>query len=77
MMDHWAKEVHTLEEKMEALAILNPVQYERLEIYMLGKYVDDVLTILEKMKKGVRWDPTTEIFLWSAEAQEEDTDRSP
>ena len=76
-MDHWAKEVHTLEEKMEALAILNPVQYERLEIYMLGKYVDDVLTILEKMKKGVRWDPTTEIFMWSAEAQEEDTDRSP
>ena len=74
VMDAWAREVKNLEETSQALSTINPVMYEPLKTYLLRKYVDDVLTSLEKMKLGVRWEPQHKCFMWSQE--NEDADRS-
>ena len=39
--------------------------------------MDDVLTALEKMKSGVRWDPSAKCFLWSKLAEDEDMQKPP
>ena len=55
VMDAWASEVKDIEAKTRELHRINPVQFEPLETFLISKYVDDVLTALEKMKRGVRW----------------------
>ena len=76
VMDFWIEEVRKLEEKMASLNTINPIRYEKLETYLIKKYVDDVMTALETMKKGVRWDQVHQIMVWSSEHQMEDKDRS-
>ena len=72
LMDFWVEAMMHISEKMQALAVLNPVMYERLDIFLLAKYVDDVLAALETMRKGVRWDPQSGTLMWSPEAEVED-----
>ena len=48
---------------------INPIQYENLEIKLIKKYVDDVLTTLYKMKLGTEWDPSSRVIIWSAEKE--------
>ena len=40
---------------------INPIRYEALSLYLIEKYVDDVLTSQEIMKKGTRWNPVSEL----------------
>ena len=72
MMDFWASAVKEVEERLQYMNIINPVQYEALKTHLLRKYVDDVLTVLDKLKKGVRWFHITKTLLWSPEHQKED-----
>ena len=72
LMDHWAKEVKTIEEKSKVLAATNPVMFEPLESYLMVKYVDDVLKVLEAMRRGTRWNHLQQAFIWTQEAHEED-----
>ena len=53
-MDYWAGEIYLIEERMNAMTALNPVQYETFKADLLTKYVDDVLTALEEMRRGTR-----------------------
>ena len=46
-MDAWVDLVHKTADLNNTFATINPVQFERLDIYLLKKYVDDVLTGLE------------------------------
>ena len=62
---------------MSALTALNPVQYETFKTYLLTKYVDDVLTALEEMRRGTRWDQGLKVMIWTPEAQMEDGNRNP
>ena len=70
--DAWVKEIKSLEETTQTLSAINPVVYEPLRTYLLRKYVDDVLTSLEKMKLGVRWEPQHKCFMWSQENEDID-----
>ena len=71
-MDWWVERIRELETKSQIMAGLNPIGYEPLKIYMLKKYVDDCLVILETMKLGVRWDSELKLFRWTQESEEED-----
>ena len=53
VMDSWRDEVKTIEERTQMMAEVNPIIYEPLEVYLLKKYVDDVLSALETMKLGL------------------------
>ena len=75
-MDFWVEAIYNIADKMETLATINPVLYERLELYLLSKYVDDVLAALETMRKGVRLDPGSNTMIWSLDMESEDRDRS-
>ena len=74
VMDAWAQEVLKLEEKSQTLSALNPIQFEPLKIYLFRKYVDDVITAVESMKLGVKWDHQYQCFKWSKE--QEDLDKA-
>ena len=76
LMDFWVEAIYNIADKMETLATINPVLYERLELYLLSKYVDDVLAALETMRKGVRWDPESNTMIWPQEMETKDRDRS-
>ena len=56
-MDFWAKHIEQISEGMEALATIDPIKYEKSMIYLLLKYLDDILTLLEEMKTWMKWDP--------------------
>ena len=43
------EEIKKIETRSQDLYCINPVQYERLETYLAAKYVDDVLSALERM----------------------------
>ena len=73
-MDHWAKQVKEVEDITKELSRINPVQYERLHLHLLAKYVDDVLVIPESLRRGVRWSSRDRAFIWTKEAYEEDKD---
>ena len=72
VMDDWHDKVKEVEVRMDTLATINPVGYEKLEIYLIEKYVDDVATALEALKRGTRWDPKLRILTWSQEWEEDD-----
>ena len=52
VMDHWVQEMKLLEEKANTLAIVNPILFSNLNVYLLKKYVDDILTALREVKIG-------------------------
>ena len=70
VMDFWVKQIHKMAEKMDALATISPVQYDKLEIYLLEKYVDDVLTALEELKLGLKFDPINQILTWDPDLEQ-------
>ena len=72
VMDRWAKEVEKVEDLTQTLAEINPVQYEPLKLYLLSKYIDNVLTAKECMKIGVRWPFISKTFIWSLEDEMDD-----
>ena len=64
VMDMWMDMIQNVEEKTQALAKINPVQFESLETYLKTKYVDDVLVSLEQLKLGVKFDETIQTLSW-------------
>ena len=68
MMDLWVTKVRQVETKSQIMAAVNPVIYERQEINLLKKYVDDFITALQEMRRGARWDQGMGVFIWSPEA---------
>ena len=53
-MDDWTDNIHELESKMDALHTINPIICDKLNIHMIKKYVDDISTDLEVLKRGTR-----------------------
>ena len=47
-MDFWTDAVKKLEDRMSTLVQLNIVQYKGLNIYILQKYVDDIMAALDR-----------------------------
>ena len=41
-MDHWAKGMKILADKTADLHTINPILYEKMDIHMLRKYVNDI-----------------------------------
>ena len=77
VMDAW---VDVLVEKAsisKELNCVNPVRFEPLTLYMIEKYVDDVLTSQETMKLGTKWNSKDNCLEWSNEQQELDKDKNP
>ena len=74
VMDFWAKHIEQISERMEALAIIDPINYEKLTTYLLLKYVDYVLTSFEEMKPGVKWDPISKTLMWDQAKAKSDID---
>ena len=58
---------------MGDLKPINPVLYERLDIYLLKKYVDDCLVGTGGLRLGSRWCPNQRAVIWSR--QQEKVDR--
>ena len=77
LMDFWADTVKDIEEKMEVLHQLNPVQFESIKTHLLIKYVDDVLTVINRIKPGVIWNHISGSLNWSPEAEMEDKQKTP
>ena len=76
LMDFWAGEVSQIEERSKTLALVNPVRFEPCQSYLMTKYVDDVLKMLEEMRRGTRWDPNHKTFIWSQDNFEADYGRN-
>ena len=57
VMDFWVKEMKQIEAKSRELVRLNPVMFEPLQVFLLQKYVDDVMYSGNKFRKGTKWDP--------------------
>ena len=55
VMDAWAERLIEKTLISQELHRINPVRFEPAEIYLLEKYVDDVISGLETMKLGTRW----------------------
>ena len=55
-------QVKELEVKSQIMAGINPIGFKPLKLYMLKKYVDNCLVVLETMKLGVRWASWRESF---------------
>ena len=52
MMDDWVEKITKLEERIHTLNSINPEKYSRLDLYQIAKYVDYVITALEKFTRG-------------------------
>ena len=72
VMDYWVKEMKLLEEKANTLAKINPVMFSNINVYLLKKYVDDILTAGKEIKLGTFWDSQSKSLQWSPEKQEAD-----
>ena len=46
------------------------MEYTRLDLYFLSKYVDHILTVLEKLGIGTRWEAQANAFIWSHKEDE-------
>ena len=77
VMDFWVDEMMKIESKMKSLSTLNPIMFERLEIFLLSKYVDDIVTALEEFKRGVRWSNEHKALMWSTENELQDREKDP
>ena len=75
MIDHWAGEIRKIEERSQALHTISPIEYAKLDLYLLAKYVDDVLTALEKFQIGTRWNPQLKTLIWTPESHQEDLNK--
>ena len=64
-----------ISDRMEKVIIFNPVRYEKLDLYILAEYVDDVRAALETMRLRIRWDQVICTLGWSQEAKEQDRAR--
>ena len=62
LMDYWDKNILEIKEKSQLLHLINPIVFEKLVLHLLAKYVDDVLTMAEKMRRGVRWSNEHQMF---------------
>ena len=76
LMDHWAEKMEELAERCNTLAVINPVRYQRLDIYLIKKYVDDCLVALDTMAPGVRWSQVEQAMVWSMEDEGADISES-
>ena len=54
VMDYWARHMHTLAAKTQDIHAINPVRFERIDLHLLKKYVDDFLVCSGKVRHGVR-----------------------
>ena len=54
-MDKWVADMRLLEEKTKILHQLDPSKFELLKIHLLVKYVDDVYTMLDRLRPGTWW----------------------
>ena len=63
MMDHWVSKVLSTAEQNNALHQLQPSKYPSIQIHNLSKYVDDVLTLMQKFRKGTKWDSQNRVFI--------------
>ena len=68
-MDQPGQRSHSQE---QSPAQINPFKFEQLDIHLLQKYVDDVITCLNKVKPGVRFDPGTKTLSWDSTKVAED-----
>ena len=59
-------------ERCNDLAVLNPIRYQRVDLFMLKKYVDDCLVALDTLKPGVRWNQGEGAMVWSKEQEDQD-----
>ena len=76
-MDHWCKKIQEIQDRTEALHQINPVMFEKTCAAPLAKYVDDILTVPEIMRRGVRWSTKEAALIWTVEAHNADKDRDP
>ena len=65
-----------LADRCNTLALINPVRYQRLDIYLIKKYVDDCLVALDTMAPGVRWSQVEQAMVWSEEDERADKSES-
>ena len=68
-MDFWVKEIKNIVAKSKELTRINPVMFEKLDIHLLQKYVDDVFVAGNSMKKGVKYDKMAKAIIWSNEQE--------
>ena len=60
-------------DRTRELSRINPIMFEKLEIHLLQKYVDDVFVAGNSIRKGVRYDKSVKALIWTIEQQENDT----
>ena len=77
VMDAWAEKLEERAEISQELHRINPVKYEPLTIYLLSKYVDDVLTGTETMKLGVTYNKTDRVIEWSRDNESQQQETNP
>ena len=71
LMDHWILLVREVEEKSKELHRINPVMFERIEIHVLKKYVNDVFLAMNGINVSVRWDDQHKAYSWTPVPMEE------
>ena len=77
VMDAWAEKLEERAEISQELHRINPVKYEPLTIYLLSKYVDDVLTGTETMKLGATYNKTDRVIEWSRDNESQQKETNP
>ena len=77
VMDAWADALIEKAQISEEHQRINPVKFEPLTLYMLEKYVDDVLTGQEEIKLGTKWNTKDQCLEWTNEQFEIDRAKDP
>ena len=64
-MDYWVKELKNIEQITGELYRNNPVNFDKLTIHLIKKYVNDVLFSGDKFKPGISWDKESKTLVWT------------
>ena len=79
-MDYWVEELKRIEQVTTELYRINPVNFDKLTIHLIKKYVDDVLFSGDKFKPGISWDKVSKTLVSRnslTEAARRRTNRGP
>ena len=65
IMDYYLDSMKTLAERTVDLHSINPILYEKIELRLIQKYVDDVFVAADKLRGGTKWCNVQKALLWS------------
>ena len=72
VMDYWAEQIMCRATQCRVMATNTPSKYVPLNVHALWKYVDDCVTVTNRLKLGTRWSKSDQAMVWSKVTEAED-----